>query len=819
MGKEMPENTENTIVNTLSKNWLFHLGELPESWQKSCDESKFSPVSVPHDWSVHYPFSRENSSGTGYVCGGIGWYRTRFRLPEKSRGRRLRLSFDGVYKHSEVWVNGYYKGFHANGYTPFAYDITDDVCFGNADNVIAVRVDHRDIADSRWFTGSGLLRRVRLIEEAPVHCEEYGLSFTVLHADAACAELGFLSRVVNDSPAPAEVAARWQLSCEDSTPTLEVSSTVAELKPGEHASLSAEAVPLAAPRLWSPETPQLYLLRTFLSVNGGPEYLADEQRVGIRSFAFHPDYGFSLNGINMKLRGVCLHDDCGALGSASAKEIWYRRLTKLRAAGCNAVRMSHNPHMDELYDLCDELGFLVIDEAFDEWEGPKNKWSTGHNVYPPRHEGYYHDFPACHEEDLRAMTRRAGHHPCVILWSIGNEIDYPNDPYCHPLFTEMTGNNDADKPAAERMYSPDRPNAERLAPLAAMLAGEVRRMDPSRPVTLAAAFPELSARLGFLDALDVAGYNYKEQLYEESHARFPSLPFLGSENGHDWEAWKVVRDREYICGQFLWTGIDYLGEARGWPIRASGAGLMTLAGYEKTGYYRRRSFWSAEPMAHLATARLRHDSGVRPDFFSESWNYCPGEDVRVFVYTNLSRAELFLDGALIAAGERSDDEDSISFILPFAPGTLSVRAFGLLTTLPPAVRGTKEYEVFDSLRTASLPTRLRLERFEVPAESCSDPDAPIEQIEISVCDSEGSLILSGAYPISVEVQGGTLLGLENGDIADVTDYTGPVRASFHGRLIAYVRRSSPQRPLHITARCDELAGAELVIGEECRAFT
>ena len=505
----------------------------------------------------------------------------------------------------------------------------------------------------------------------------------------------------------------------------------------------------------------------------------------------------------------------GTLGNAFYKEVWYRRLTKIKAMGCNAIRMSHNPHAAGFYELCDELGFFVMDEAFDEWEGPKNKWSTGHNVYPPRHEGYYEDFPACHKTDLQAMIDRGFNHPSIILWSIGNEIDYPNDPYCHPLFREMTGNNDANKPAAERMCNPDRPNTERLVTLAAMLASEVKKFDRTRPVTLAAAFPELSAQLGFLNSLDVAGYNYKEHLYEESHRKFPQLPFLGSENGHGWEEWKVVRDRCYISGQFLWTGIDYLGETVGWPQRGSMAGLLDVAGFEKPGYWRRQSFWSAEPMVHMVTSRAEHsgEEWARP--LAESWNYNPGETIEVRAYTNLEEADLFLNGQRIASGHRNDDADAIYFNVPFNEGVLSVRARGTLTTLPGCAQEAGQenqqtfYEANDKLCTVLTPSRLLLAPVSVPAEFVSDPEHPVQQLEVSVLDASGAFVHAGAYRIHVKVTDGTLLGLESGDLCDDTDYTSDVRSSCRGHLIVFVRRDRPDRPVTVSAECDELAAARI----------
>ena len=442
--------------------------------------------------------------------------------------------------------------------------------------------------------------------------------------------------------------------------------------------------------------------------------------------------------------------------------------------GCNAIRMSHNPHMPELYELCDEMGFLAMDEAFDEWEGPKNKWWQGHNVYPPRNQGYYTNFPQWHRQDLTDMIRRDRNHPSIVMWSIGNEIDYPNDPYCHPSFSSMTGNNDANKPAQERQYNPLRPNAERLAVIARQLAGIVRETDSTRPVTLAAAFPELSAKLGFLDALDVAGYNYKEHLYEESHQAFPHLPFIGSENGHTLSAWKAVTDNEYISGQFLWTGIDYLGEAHGWPIHGSGAGLLTLAGFEKTGYYRRQSFWSEEKMVHLTSCPACDN----PDEFtpvSECWDYPSGTQVLVKCYTNLPEVEITLNGKKAGIYHKSAHQDCISLTLPYEPGVLKATGTGEYSTVCHQLVSTgSACQISAQLYTPAV---------------IHNPG--LYQLEITMRDREGNRVYTDANLLTVRVENGSLIGLENGDLSDVTDYSSPQRRAYKGQLLAYIRADSP----------------------------
>ncbi len=582
-----------TISRVLTENWKFHYGECENAWYKGYDDCSWEEVTVPHDYSVSAPFSIEYSSGTGYLRGGVAWYRLSLNIPREYEGKRLTLVFDGIYKNSMVWVNSYYMGKRPSGYSEISMDISERATFGDDPTVICVKVIHNDIADSRWFTGSGITRKVSLIVSEKIAPVLHGLSFNTAiigkSGEKPVAEV-IVSQKINVSAShEGKIRVKCAIYNDKDLAVLTMEKEVERIEDG--IGFVSFWGTVEYPKLWSVEEPYLYTLDTYV-ITENSEYLADSQKVGIRTFSFDPDKGFALNGHGMKLKGVCVHHDGGCLGAAMKKEVWRRRLELLKKSGCNAIRCSHNPHMPELYELCDELGFLVIDEAFDEWENPKNKWHQGHNVYPPKHQGYYEDFPMWHEEDLRTMIRRDKNHPSVILYSIGNEIDYPNDPYCHPMFEKMTGNNDNNKPAKEMEYDPNKPNMERLAVIAKELADIARDEDPTKPVTAAAAFPELSSKLGFLDVMDVVGYNYKEHLYSEDHKRFPGKPFLGSENGHSIEAWNAVKDNDYICGQFLWTGIDYLGEAHGWPIHGSGAGIMTTAGFPKSEFYKRAELWS-----------------------------------------------------------------------------------------------------------------------------------------------------------------------------------------------------------------------------------
>lgn len=741
----------------LNLDWRFHLGdESLGAPQLSPDfmgynDSAWRVVTLPHDWSVEHPFDRRHASGTGYLPGGTAWYRKHFTLPEDVSGKRVRITFGGVYKHARVYINSNHVGSNAYGYTTFSFDVSEFIRPG--ENVIAVRVEHEEVADSRWFTGSGIYRDVTL-EISDMRCfKDNGIFVTTKDVADGKATVCVAYETLGGDGAAFDVA----------------DASGAVVASGKACGESGECtIVVDNPALWSVDEPNLYTLKAKVIAEGE---VTDETEVrfGIRTIRFDADTGFYLNGVNMKLKGFCVHHDAGCLGAAVPKAVWERRLRKLKAVGANALRTSHNPPDTHLLDLCDEMGILVQDEAFDEWEGAKNKWWQGHNVYPPKRYGYAEDFPQWHQFDLEAMVKRDRNHPSVIMWSIGNEIDYPNDPYVTPLFEEVLGNNDANKPKEERMYDDRKPDAGRLAVVAKRLVDIVHAIDVTRPVTSALSFPELSTRTGYADVLDASGYNYKEQFYEEDRARFPGRVIYGSENGHGAKAWRAVKDNDYICGQFLWTGVDFLGECHGWPVRISQAGLIDLAGNEKPLYYQRKAFWTDEPFVKINCEPNKGQKwhGVWGERFA--WDGNDGNPMYVSVATNQPEAELFLNGVSLGKKEVTLDADCrATWEVPYAAGELRAVVAGAEDTL--CTTGKAASIVLTPDKTAFTADGL-----------------DVIQVEVELHDESGKLTAKDEVVKYQIVGDAVILGIENGIPVDLTPYAEKHRSTKQGRAIVYLR--------------------------------
>lgn len=775
--------------------WRFFKGDEPKASYRGFEDDEWRNVTVPHDWSVEYDFDKSYASSTGYLCGGIGWYRKTFDIPFDMTDKKVYITFEGIYNNSRIWCNSNHLGNRPNGYTTFTMDITDFV--ENKNNVISVKVDHSHLADSRWFTGSGIYRDVYLTITDNVHFDIDGLSVTTPHINNNEAIIKTDMTIINDNITDEQITVKADVIGQDSRTSDKLEFTIK----GEEKSINTFNIKIDNPILWSVEQPFLYQLHVELIKDGT---VIDDLDVdfGIRDFRFNSSKGFYLNDKNMKLKGVCLHHDAGCLGAATTEDIWKRRLKKLKDMGCNAIRTSHNPVAPFFLDLCDRMGFLVIEEAFDEWEGIKNKWWQGHNVYPPKHFGYGEDFPVWCEKDIKSMVLRDRNHPCIIMWSIGNEIDYPNDPYCHPYFKVMEGNNDSNKPKEEMKYDGNKPKANRLKSISKKLYTYVKECDDTRPVTAALAFPELSNLVGYSEELDIIGYNYKENLYDEHHEEYPDRILYGSENSRTTKQWMVVENNDFICGQFLWTGIDYLGEALGWPVRVSPTGFLDTAGFEKSNYYQRKSLWSDEPVLHITTMKSEDFQPEQLEDLSgdsEHWNWNLNERIQALCTTNCKSVELFLDDISLGVKNLEDyPNHCIDWEVEYKPGILK------------AVGETFDGKQFiTELKTVSVPAKIKMN----PLDTTQEADGQdISQIEIYIQDKDNNVVKYADSEITLDIEGECeFLGMENGYCDDLTPYRSRTRKTNSGRLIAYIRASKIPSRITVTASGKNLRSDEIVI--------
>lgn len=787
-------------VIDLNSDWKFCTGQHQNAWNRSYDDSDWQSVILPHDWSVSYPFDQNNSSGTGYLPGGTGFYRKRFKLDPSDREKRAILTFDGVYKNAQVWINGYYLGRRPSGYSTFSYNISEFLHTDEKENLLAVRVTHEDVADSRWYTGSGIYRKVTMTLTGQPAIDVNGLFIHTEHRSGQVWDIVMDSRICDDrSDLHLQVKLRHQIFNSNGHMVAQTGNDDVTLS---NESPIRQVVQIIEPDLWSPESPVLYQCVTTVQRD---HTVTDCQTTvfGIREFSFDSQQGFFLNGQSMKIKGVCVHHDAGNLGAAVWPSVWRRRLDILKISGCNAIRMSHNPHMPELYDLCDQMGFLVIDEAFDEWEGIKNKWVHGHNVYPPNLQGYAEEFPQWYQADLRSMVLRDRNHPSVILWSIGNEVDYPNDPYVHPAFARLRGNNDHNKPKQELSYDDSKPNADRLTVVARKLKQIVRDCDPTRPVTAALAAPELSNLTGLTDVLDVAGYNYKENRYDDDHQRYPERVILGTENSKSPDKWMAVQSRAYISGLFLWTGFDFLGETRGWPLHGSEAGLLDTAGFCKPEFYLWQSLWSDQPVLKLFASQVSSSTagrvGIDHQKLSRSWNFSGQQPVQILCLTNLDDVELSLNDRVIGRQQSLADQHWLSFETIWESGRLTATGYD-----------RQGRQASDSIISTGPVVAIR---GQFDREPLGSESPEIAHLIIELIDCDGHRVLDADHKLHVQVEGRLrLLALENGDQSDNTPSQSSERRARRGRLLAYIAsdRQSDEATV-VTISTDDLPALKMTL--------
>jgi hypothetical protein len=717
-------------------------------------------------------------------------------------GQRVVIRFDGVYRNSTVWINGVNLGSRPYGYSSFEYDLTSHLHFGAAPNVLAVRVDRTVVADSRYYPGTGIYRDVWLNVTGPVHIAPWGTYITTPVVGDAEARVSIETRLMNETPADAVATVVTSILDERDQEV----GTAKEEEPvaaGKDRTFAQQvAVPL--PSLWSPDQPHLYTAVSRVYRDGK---VVDEQRTrfGIRSFHFSPDQGLVLNGRPTKMKGVCIHHDLGALGAAFFEEALERRLKSLKEIGVNAIRTSHNPMSPEFYDLCDRLGFLVMDEAFDEWIGGKRKWAEGRNNGPVSRHGYNEWFEEWGVRDAQDMVLRDRNHPSIIMWSIGNEIDYPTDPFVHPL-------NRVDRAIPVDPKAKPGPSANLMPSIQRQLIGAVKQLDVTRPVTMALADINVSNLTGVADALDVVGYNYFEQYYERDHKAYPRRVIYGSENSRGLDQWRSVALNDYIGGQFLWTGMNYLGEAGRWPTRGSNAGLLDLEGFWKRDAYLRQALWSDKPMVYAAAWGPGLDESRMADWPKNvgrmqaverwGWTNDPRKNIPIEIYSNCDSVEVLLNGRSLGEKPIADR------LLPALVWAVPNEAGGV------EVLGKKAGAVVArfQLKTIGPPERIEL----IPdLKTLKNDGRQVSTIEVRVVDRDGNRIPDGAQAVTFEVAGaGRLVGVGNADLTDGTPATGDHTKLYEGRAVAVVRSGAGSGKITIRATAPGLTAGEAVLAVE-----
>lgn len=787
----------------INHDWKFVLNDVNDGQNVELDDSRWQQVNIPHDWSVKGQLSPTLASSTGYLPGGIGWYRKTMDIPAEKKGQKVYLYFEGVYNRSEVFLNGESMGKRPNGYISFMFDATPYIKYGE-ENVLAVRVDHSQSADSRWYTGSGIYRDVWMVYANPVHIAQWGV-FAYPEEVRNGYNLNVEVDIQNEEKNSASLTVVNELFSPEGKLVTKVSNKIV-VEPGKEHKLKA-SLKVNKPALWSLSNPNQYELKT--TVLKGKDIIDQTTtRTGFRTYTFDPNKGFALNGEWMKVKGVCIHHDAGVLGAAVPRDVWKRRLQTLKDIGVNAIRTSHNPQATDLYELCDEMGMLVLNEMYDEWVFPKRKWLDGWNVGIPGFQGSYDIFKEWSEIDLADLVRRDRNHISVFAWSIGNEVDYPNDPYSHPV---LGGEKAGFTQATYGGYNPDAPDAMELGDIAKRLVKVVKEYDKSRPVTAGLAGVAMSNETEYPGALDIAGYNYTENKYDSDHEKYPNRVIYGSENRHDMAAWKATRDKEFIFGQFLWTGIDYLGESRQWPTRGFYSGLLDFGGFMKPRGYFRQSLWSNTPMAYLGTyptpgsgtgSQSNNVEKVPSTDAWSLWNYEEGQLIRVVCYTNADKAKLLLNGMEVGETKEYDDETGIIFWdIPYKAGKLEVIGMD----------NDNNHVSNFTIQTSNRPHALTV----VQVDKQIDKDNGLAHVVLQVVDENGVPVMLSDNEVTCNISGpAKLLGLEASNNNDMSDYTDNIHRVFHGRILAYVQATGEKGEVKINFTSPWLVPTDVIISVE-----
>ena len=771
------------------KHWKFYLGDVANAAAVSFDDASWRTLDIPHDWSIELPFDSTSPTGTGggALRGGIGWYRKTFILPATDEGKHIFIDFDGVYRNSEVFINGHSLGMRPNGYISFRYDLTPYLKFGNEKNIIAVKVDNSRQPNSRWYSGSGIYRNTWLVKTGSAFVDHWGTYITTPAISAAAATIRIKTTLAG---AP--------VLCDVVTTIFNATGKVIAVKTQKGVNMAIvkhieQEFTIRQPNLWSIETPYLYKAVTQIIGNGKP---TDQHNTffGIRSYRFDADKGFFLNGKPVKIIGVCNHHDLGCLGTAVNTRALERQLQILKGMGINGIRTAHNPPAPELLDLCDKMGFIVMDEAFDMWRRGKTKFD------------YSLDFDQWYKKDLEDLVLRDRNHPSVFIWSVGNEIP--------------------------EQWSKEGDSSGRA--LLREMQQIVRRLDDRPTVTANNDINPWSALLKS-NINDIVGYNYNHNNWpaDSVQPRWGKKPFIVTESvsalqsrGHydmpsdsmriwpkrwdlpvenanpDWtcsayencaspwgsthiEALKVLLKNNNVSGMYIWTGFDYLGEPTPypWPARSSYFGIVDLAGFPKDVYYLYQSLFTPQPMLHL----FPH------------WNWSTGQTIDLWAYYNQAdEVELFINGKSQGIRKKTGDELHVMWRVAFEPGTVQAVS-----------RKNGKVVAAKTIHSAGMPAKvvLQADRNMIKADG-----RDLSFVTVKVVDKDGNLVPDASNNIQFTLTGpGFIAGVDNGYQASLESFKASARKAFNGLCLAVIQSNGKAGSIKLRASSPGLASADMDI--------
>ena len=809
------------VIN-FNKSWKFCLNIEADKnpANPEFDDSGWRTLDLPHDWAIEGDFDEHNPSGTGggALPGGIGWYRKTFKVSKKDNGSIIRIEFDGVYMNSSVYLNGHLLGTRPYGYISFSYNLNPYINW-DSENVIAVKVDNSDQPNSRWYSGCGIYRDVRIVKLNPIHIPQWGTAV--------------ISDINPDGTATVKVKCEFVKPYDNTTPreTVKIGQTVfdadnnivAKTEPSRQIVLSTaytqertDTLQINNPVLWDLERPYLYTVTTDIYDKDGKKLLDSYSTVfGIRSIEFKADSGFFLNGEHVRINGVCLHHDLGCLGAAVNERAIERQLQILKAMGCNGIRCSHNPPSPQLLDLCDRMGFLVMDEAFDMWHRRKTE------------RDYARFFETWANLDLSDLVKRDRNHPSIVIWSIGNEVQEQwSDARADTLSDQLLETLSSREDYIVDYSKEDVKNVNSF--ITRNLVEIIKQYDPTRPVTAGCNEPSPGNHLFRSGAIDVIGYNYHNQNVPSVPRLFPGKPFIITESvsalmtrgfyempsdkmmtrpvrwdlpyfnetfscsaydnvatpwgSHHEENLIFLNSQPFVAGQYIWTGFDYIGEPTpyGWPARSSYFGIVDLAGFPKDIYYLYQSEWTDTPVLHL----FPH------------WNWTPGEQIDMWCYyNNADEVELFINGK--SQGVRSKDAEHLHVVwnVTFEPGTVKVVA-----------RKNGVETASQEIHTAGEPAQIRL----TPDRSTiKNNGTDLSFVTVEILDKDGNLCPNADNLVQFEIDGkGFIAGVDNGSPISLERFKDNKRKAFYGKCLVVIQNNGKKGKIKLKATSEGLNHAQ-----------